>query len=165
MQPRREDTEPWYRQFWPWFLISLPASVVIAAMFTINLAIESADGVVSDSYYKDGLAIHMDASSSEMARNLGIRAVMDYDAETGAVAVRVAKAPANESPLLLEFIHPTRPHQDQATRLVAGAGNEYHGRVEPLGPAKWHIRLQPEDHSWRIEARMHQPGGISAILE
>ena len=36
------DTKPWYKQFWPWFLISLPGSVVIACMFTISLAIKHA---------------------------------------------------------------------------------------------------------------------------
>lgn len=36
------DKKPWFKQFWPWFLISLPASVVIASMFTISLAIENA---------------------------------------------------------------------------------------------------------------------------
>jgi hypothetical protein len=33
---------PWYKQFWPWFLISLPAAVVVASMFTIKIAIDSA---------------------------------------------------------------------------------------------------------------------------
>ena len=29
---------PWYRQAWPWFLISLPATAVIAGSFTFYLA-------------------------------------------------------------------------------------------------------------------------------
>ena len=36
------EKAPWYKQFWPWFLISLPASVVIASMFTISIAVENA---------------------------------------------------------------------------------------------------------------------------
>ena len=36
------DTKPWYKQFWPWFLIALPGSVVVASMFTINLAVQNA---------------------------------------------------------------------------------------------------------------------------
>ena len=30
---------PWYRQAWPWFLISLPATAVIAGSFTFYLAV------------------------------------------------------------------------------------------------------------------------------
>lgn len=36
------NTTPWYKQFWPWFLIALPGSVVIASLFTISLAVENA---------------------------------------------------------------------------------------------------------------------------
>jgi FixH len=32
------DGEPWYRQFWPWFLIALPGSVVIASFVTLYIA-------------------------------------------------------------------------------------------------------------------------------
>lgn len=39
---------PWYRQFWPWFIIALPASVVIASMFTLWLAISNPDHLVVD---------------------------------------------------------------------------------------------------------------------
>ncbi len=28
---------PWYKQFWPWFLIALPASVVVASLITVTL--------------------------------------------------------------------------------------------------------------------------------
>ena len=43
MRPPREDTKPWYRQFWPWFLIALPGSVVVASMVTIWLAASTSD--------------------------------------------------------------------------------------------------------------------------
>ena len=33
-----EDTVPWYQQFWPWFLILLPASVVVAGLTTLVIA-------------------------------------------------------------------------------------------------------------------------------
>lgn len=44
--------EPWYKQFWPWFIIALPASVVIASFFTLWLAISNPDHlVVTDGEY------------------------------------------------------------------------------------------------------------------
>ena len=39
---------PWYRQFWPWFIIALPASAVIAGFFTLWLAISRPDHLVVD---------------------------------------------------------------------------------------------------------------------
>ena len=39
---------PWYKQFWPWFIISLPASAVIASFITLWLAISNPDPMVVD---------------------------------------------------------------------------------------------------------------------
>ena len=44
----REDTKPWYRQFWPWFIIALPAAAVLAGFFTLWLAISNPDYMVVD---------------------------------------------------------------------------------------------------------------------
>ena len=94
MRPPREDTEPWYKQFWPWFLIALPLSVVIASIVTINIAIETDDGLVSDDYYKEGLAIHKDADSVARAKALGIAGDVRYDADTGAVTLDLSEGHA-----------------------------------------------------------------------
>ena len=39
---------PWYRQFWPWFIIALPAAAVLASFFTLWLAISNPDYLVVD---------------------------------------------------------------------------------------------------------------------
>lgn len=39
---------PWYKQFWPWFIIALPASVVVASFFTLWLAISNPDPLIVD---------------------------------------------------------------------------------------------------------------------
>jgi len=39
---------PWYKQFWPWFIIALPASAVIAGFYTLWLAISNPDHLVVD---------------------------------------------------------------------------------------------------------------------
>jgi hypothetical protein len=42
------ELQPWYRQFWPWFIIALPASAVIASFVTLWLAISNPDHLVVD---------------------------------------------------------------------------------------------------------------------
>ena len=34
---------PWYRQFWPWFLIALPASAVAGSLLSVYLALRHPD--------------------------------------------------------------------------------------------------------------------------
>lgn len=48
----RTDTRPWYRQFWPWFIIALPAISVVAGIATLVIAIRNADEVVSAPGYE-----------------------------------------------------------------------------------------------------------------
>jgi hypothetical protein len=38
---------PWYRQLWPWILIALPASAVLACAVTIWLVLQSPDREVA----------------------------------------------------------------------------------------------------------------------
>ena len=40
--------KPWYRQFWPWFIIALPASAVVAGLLTLWIAISNPDYLVID---------------------------------------------------------------------------------------------------------------------
>ena len=158
MRPPREDTQPWYKQFWPWFLISLPLSVVIASIYTINLAIQSDDGLVSDDYYKEGLAIHKDADRTARAKALGIAGDLAYEADTGAVTLLLqgdlAEAPAG---LTMKVTHPTVPNRDQTTMLTRADAARYVGRIEPLGIANWQIQVWPEDTAWRIDGRLTPP--------
>ena len=39
---------PWYRQFWPWFIIALPAAAVAGGLFTLWLALSNPDHLVVD---------------------------------------------------------------------------------------------------------------------
>ena len=44
---------PWYRQFWPWFIIALPVSAVIASFISLWLAVSNPDQlVVTDDEYR-----------------------------------------------------------------------------------------------------------------
>jgi len=47
-QTTTNQTRHWSKQFWPWFLILLPASAVIAGMVTLTLAIQNAP-IITDS--------------------------------------------------------------------------------------------------------------------
>jgi hypothetical protein len=165
-RPPREDTEPWYKQFWPWFLISLPGSVVIASMITINIAVTTSDGLVSDDYYKEGLGIHKDAASAARAQALGVAGQLTYEHETGAVRLVLDKPVAGlPQALALDVFHPTRKDNDRNTLLTQTAPGIYVGRVEPVIPANWKLTLNPEDEEWRVVGRLQVPGDGTARLE
>ena len=51
-------TGAWYREPWPWIIISGPLTVVIACMATTVIAVRSDDGMVAGDYYKRGLLVN-----------------------------------------------------------------------------------------------------------
>jgi len=158
MKPPREDSQPWYRQFWPWFLIALPASVVVASMFTINLAIESNDGLVTDDYYKEGLAINKDAARVETAHRLGVVAELALHPDSGEVDVQLNDVALGQlDHLTLALIHPTRSNRDQRISLTAAGGHRYVGRIAALEAANWRVSLEPPARNWRLSGRLAIP--------
>lgn len=63
LKPHTDINQPWYRQFWPWFIIALPASAVIASFFTLWLAVSNPDTlVISDDQY-DAIKSELKAQS------------------------------------------------------------------------------------------------------
>ena len=52
-----KENRPWWRQPWPWLLISGPAIVMIACGVTIWLAYAEADQPVRDGVVRHGLKV------------------------------------------------------------------------------------------------------------
>jgi hypothetical protein len=166
MRPPREDTQPWYKQFWPWFLISIPAGTIIAAIVTINLAIETSDGLVKDDYYKEGLAIHKDAARVKSAQDLGITAQLQHDNASGRVEVQLSDAAIGDvERLALTLFHPTRDNHDQRILLTRLTQGVYAGEMAALVPANWRVTLTPPAGEWRVAGRLAIPQSNSAVLQ
>src|SRR5688572_10359806 len=69
--------KPWFKEPWPWILMSGPAVVVVAGAFTIWLAFVSSDGLVADDYYKRGLAINQELQRDRVAAERSLTAEMN----------------------------------------------------------------------------------------
>ena len=116
----REDTDPWYRQFWPWFLIALPAFAVVAGLYTFWLAMQSQDSLVVQS--DDGMNVVTERNMAAEAKavRLGLAAEVDIQLETGAVVVSLSSLPGVDlaASLQLRMRHPTMAPRDAAIDVV-----------------------------------------------
>ena len=45
-----QDSKPWYRYFWPWFVIGLLASSVSASLYSVYLAVSTAEPVLTETH-------------------------------------------------------------------------------------------------------------------
>lgn len=164
MHAPREDTVAWYKQFWPWFILSIPGGTIVAAIITINIAIESNDGLVTDDYYKKGLAMHKDASLSAKARELGIAGQFTYEQETGAVKLALSANQAlNNETIQLQIAHPTQANMDQTVTMTSMGQQTFFGKIDALRDANWKLLAFPNTADWRIEGRMDSRKGIATL--
>ena len=150
--PAREDSAPWYRQFWPWFLIVLPGSVVIAAFATLYIANRHADDLVVDEYYKDGLAINRQLAKQEAARQRGYAARLIVDGRRIEVETDGIEHVAN---LRLQLSHPLEADRDFTVQLTRTGPAHYTASLPDPVASHWHWILDAgEDGGWRLDGSL-----------
>lgn len=138
--------KPWYRQPWPWLLMSGPAAVLVAGAITTWIAFASADGLVAEDYYKQGMTINKVLAREERARELGVSAQVTI----GSDAIVVTLHGGNPEALFVHLAHATRAGHDQRLRLAPAAPGVYSAELPALPAGRWRIVIEDPRASWRI---------------
>lgn len=156
-----DENTPWYKQPLVWLVIVPPLAAVIAGIVTINLAIESDDGLVVDDYYKQGLGINQSLRRDQLARDMALDALLFVDQKTLKLRFNVDM---NDPVLQLTFIHPTQGHRDVKVNLQRFSENAYEAELPAALHGNWNLLLEPEDKSWRISGRINLDSENSSPL-
>ncbi|MDP2111518.1 MAG: FixH family protein [Thiobacillus sp.] len=156
-------SKPWYREPWPWFLISLPATAVIAGVATVWIATTSADGLVVGDYYKAGLAINQTLARDDAAHALALTATLQHD--NGILALTLeGRLQAYPDRLNLMLAHPTRQGQDQMLVFSHAGGGHYRTSLPAMPAGKWHALLSDAAATWRLSGVLHTPFSLPVTL-
>ncbi len=151
-----KQSNPWYREPWPWFLMSLPATAVIAGGITLWLAVSSSDGLVVGDYYKEGLAINQTLARDQQAHLLGLTARLDV--ANGQIQLTLhGKLQTLPAMLVLHLTHPTRAGQDHTLRMMPLGEGRYQAAMPALSDGKWHAQLEDPQGKWRLTGVIHTP--------
>lgn len=147
----QSDTQPWYKQPWPWLLMTGPFVVVVAGFVTAWLAIRSNDGLVVDDYYKQGLAINQQLQRDRRAGELGVQAQVLRSGAQLRVMLTGAGAAGQPEKLTLRLTHPTRAGMDQAVDLTAEGQGFFSGKLSTEISGRWHVVLEDPSGQWRLQ--------------
>lgn len=157
------DTQPWYRQGWPWLLIALPASAVVGGILTIIIAVQSPNALVVDDYYKEGLAINEGKRRTALAGEMQLSALVRGD--TGGLRVTLdARQPVTVPALDLQIIHATRSDLDRSLTLQRTADGSYRAELPELPTGNWYLKLYDPERTWEINARARIDGSFQTLL-
>ncbi|MDN3557332.1 FixH family protein [Halomonas maura] len=153
------DIPPWYKQFWPWFLIGLLGSSVTFSLVYLALSIHYFDGTVAQDYYKEGLAINEQIAKQQHAQRLGLAATLRADPRTGDIVVDLAGERRPEQ-LTLKLIFPTESQRDRTLTLEHVHDGRYVTMIDEPLRYRWYLHLQPspgEAAEWRLTGEAHFP--------
>jgi hypothetical protein len=163
-------TEPvWYRQFWPWFLIVLPGSVVVASFITLYIAIVNAPSMVNDNYYKEGLAINRSLHEDKLARQMNLSAEVMFNASNKQITLTLTgdQVPA-EPVIILSFIDPVNSKADFNLPLQRTADGSYQQTLLKLDIKRWYLQLSPTandaNQRWRIRGEIDLNNSLASTL-
>lgn len=162
---------PWWQHRWPWIILFMLSSVIVACMLTIYIAVTTRDSLVADDYSKHGRGINQRLEKDQKALELGMQAQLRYSssADNGnEFVIELLQSGASDSNkdstsaiaqpafLILELSHPTKAELDRSLvlRRVAEDSQSYRIQTESLVAAYWHAAIYPPAKDWRIRTRL-----------
>lgn len=141
-----------------------PFIVVIAGLTTAWIAISTNDGLVTDDYYKKGLAAGQTIAKSDRAKSLGITAAVRVSSEILTVRLKATDAGyALPATLLVTVSHPTRAGLDQSKVLKPGAEG-YSGQFRLPAAGHWLVLIEDESKSWRLMGNLVLPASGEVVI-
>lgn len=158
----KENSKPWYKEPWPWFLMSGPIIVIIAALTSAWIAIRSNDGLVTEDYYKQGQAAGETLTRSKHAEELGISAGMRLTDDQ--VSIRLTGRHTEQPAALnVTLSHPTRAGIDQKAVLKL-RGDVYAGKLNLPASGQWLVLVEDEARTWRVMGSVVLPAAGEVVI-
>ncbi|HXZ96254.1 MAG TPA: FixH family protein [Burkholderiales bacterium] len=146
------SVRPWYKEPWPWILMSGPFIVAVAGFFTLWLAIHTDDGLVTEDYYQKGLAINQTLRRNEFAGAHHYRATIIIGNEHAGVRVFLSGEGPLPSSVRMRISHSTQSGAEQVVFLHTIAAGVYEGRLNPSGTGRHLLVLEDREATWRVTA-------------
>lgn len=168
---------PWYREFWAWFVFTPLIIVMIASVITVTIAFTSSDDVVVDSYYKDGKALNQDFGPQDQAQALNVQAELTLNKKDSSLNLRLNQRVTKNLRLTLTLSHPAKAEKDQIYRLPELSDDQIQQLpllltipLTSLPENRWYLRLSAFDEYskkefWRIQSEVNFSRSDSSHLQ
>lgn len=147
----RNDSQPWYKERWPWLLMAGPAIVIVAGVITAWLAVISNDGLVTDDYYKQGLAVNQQLHRDKQATDLGLEASVMRAGSNVRLLINAESSALLPTSIVLKLAHPTRAGHDQLIELQAESQGFYSGKLSAELSGRWLASIEDPAGQWRLQ--------------
>lgn len=150
----------WWKQPWPWIIIGMLSTTVVASLVTVYIAASTHDSLVVDDYTKQGKAINQRLERDREAERLGIVITPTLEfLEGDLIRIRLAYKAADSQAIAPEFLrltlsHPTLANQDVSLSLVQVGPGLYQAQVAGLPAGRYYSFTEDPHAKWRVKSRL-----------
>jgi len=152
-----ETSRPWFKQPWLWFVLSIPITSVILSSIMVTVAIVGRDTLVSDNYYKDGMAINQTLEQDHLANKLGLKPLLTIDGTVIKLELKALGKIADQPFLTFKLLHPTSAEKDMIIKLLPSGNGLYLGELPHIAEGRFYLDLYAFDNSWRLREEVNTP--------
>lgn len=108
-----EDTGPWYKQFWAWFVITPLILIVCVCSVLLTISYQLNSDVVNDKYRKEGRMLRTNFDATSFAKELGLQGqIFMNNAQTKLLLQLAADGSVYAPQLTVDISHPIEAKQD-----------------------------------------------------
>jgi len=158
------DSKPWYKQFWPWFIIALPLSSIMVCSVLIYCAIKYKVSLVKDDYYKDGLAINQRLDKKHNAKSEQLKAYLTFQPDGNILDIRIQNLNTKDQPSLhLALIHPTLENRDQSVDLTLTPQQTYFAKLAQKPKGFYYAQITSSKGDWEIDSKVNFNNHLSNV--
>lgn len=163
MNKQDEKFTPFYKEPLMLLIAGVPVVAVILGFVILNLAMNTKDSLVSDSYYKEGVSYTETIDAANKAIDLNIKGTLTFtDSEVHLDLSGNFETEPDSVQLLL--IHPTLQDRDADIFMQRLSDGKYAGVLEIPMPERRNIWLQSTQHSWRVRGTdIITPGKVISL--